>query len=436
LTELFQGPRILVPALENALSPDPEVLTFGCRLNSFESEIIRKHACAAGLEDAVVLNTCAVTGEAVRDARKAVRRARREHPTAEIIVTGCGAQISPELFAAMPEVDRVIGNAEKLQAESYVSLEIPRPRVEVAPVSELREIAPQLIAGIAGRTRAFVQVQNGCDHSCTFCIIPQGRGASRSVPIEQAVLQVQLLVAGGHREVVLTGVDATSYGSDLPGRPALGDLAAGILEGVPELDRLRLSSVDVAELDDTLLGLIAEEPRFTPYLHLSLQSGDDLILKRMKRRHSRAQAVEACAQLRGLRPDILFGADLIAGFPTESDEMFDRSEALIDDCGLSFLHVFPYSPREGTPAARLPELPRPVVKERAARLRAAGARSLARSLDGLVGSEQEVLVERDGKGRIASFAEAEVPAGVAAPGDLLAVRIEGHDGTRLSTQAI
>ena len=349
----------------------PEIITFGCRLNSYESELMRGHATAAGLgDDVVIVHTCAVTAEAERQARQAIRRARREHPGARILVTGCSAQIEPARYAAMAEVDQVIGNDAKLQPALWRSLadrSSERARVVVDDIMALRETAHHLVDGLDGRTRAFVQVQNGCDHRCTFCIIPHGRGPSRSVPAGEVVAQTRHLVYGGYLEIVLTGVDLTSYGKDLPGQPTLGQLVRRLLKLVPGLPRLRLSSVDPAEVDPDLLALLADEPRLMPHVHLSVQSGDPLVLKRMKRRHSRDDVLELCARLRRERPEIAFGADLIAGFPTETDEMFERTLALIDEADLTYLHVFPYSPRERTPAARMPQLPAGVRRERAAR---------------------------------------------------------------------
>ena len=376
-----------------------EVITFGCRLNAYESEVIRAHA--AGLADTVIVNTCAVTAEAERQARQAIRRARRRAPGARIVVTGCAAQIDPARYAAMPEVDQVLGNAEKLRPESYAE---PGERVRVNDIMAVRETAAHLVTGFAGRARAFVQIQNGCDHRCTFCVIPYGRGPSRSVAMGEIAAQTRRLVAAGTREVVLTGVDLTAYGADLPGRPTLGQMARRLLAAVPELSRLRLSSIDVAEVDDALLRLIAEEPRLMPHLHLSLQAGDDLVLKRMKRRHGRAQALAFCDRVRAVRPDMVFGADLIAGFPTESEAMFRRTLDLVDEAGLTYLHVFPYSVRPGTPAARMPEVPVGVRKERAARLRAAGAARLRAFLADCVGRTVEVLVERAAEGRSEHYA--------------------------------
>ncbi|MEE9480855.1 MAG: tRNA (N(6)-L-threonylcarbamoyladenosine(37)-C(2))-methylthiotransferase MtaB [Kiloniellales bacterium] len=386
----------------NAPPAEPRVITFGCRLNAYESEVMRGHARAQGLSDAVIVNTCAVTKEAERQARQAIRRARRDHPGARIIVTGCAAQIDPAAYAAMPEVDQVVGNEEKLKAQTFAPGD--HPRVSVNDIMSVRETAGHLIHGFQGRTRAFVQVQQGCDHRCTFCIIPYGRGNSRSVPVGEVVAQVRALVAADTAEVVLTGVDITDFGKDLPGCPTLGQLARRILTLVPELPRLRLSSVDPLELDEDVLRLLAEEPRLMPHLHLSLQSGHDLILKRMKRRHLRADAVALCRRVRGLRPDVVFGADLIAGFPTESDAMFEATLSLVDDCGLTYLHVFPYSPRPGTPAARMPQVPAGLRKARAAQLRAAGAAAFARFLAGRIGATERVLVERPGFGHSEHFA--------------------------------
>lgn len=410
----------------------PRILTFGCRLNAYESEVMRGHAEAAGLDGAIIVNTCAVTGEAERQARQAIRKARRENPQAQIIVTGCAAQIDPEGFAAMDEVDRVIGNEEKLRAESFLSEDAPR--VLVNDIMAVTETAPQLIDGFAERTRAFVQVQQGCDHRCTFCIIPYGRGNSRSVPLGEVVRQVRALVEQGTAEVVLTGVDITSYGGDLPGRPALGQMLRRLLAQVPDLQRLRLSSLDAIELDPDLTRLIAEEPRLMPHLHLSLQAGDDMILKRMKRRHSRSEAVELCRELRELRPDIVFGADLIAGFPTETEAMFENSLKLVEDCGLTYLHVFPYSARQGTPAAKMPQVPVAVRKHRAARLRAAGDAALTRFLDSQIGRTASVLIEKqeaDGRllGRSETFAPVLLQSG--AIGAVIDVTIGGRDGDTL-----
>ena len=404
-----------------------EIVTFGCRLNAYESEVMRAHA--AHLDDAIIINTCAVTAEAERQARQAIRKARRRSPGARIIVTGCAAQIDPASFAAMPEVDRVIGNAEKLRPESFADGDCAR--VRVADIMAVRDTAGHLVAGFEGRARAFVQVQNGCDHRCTFCIIPYGRGPSRSVPMGAIAAQTRALVEAGYREIVLTGVDLTAYGADLPGRPTLGRMTRRLLDAVPELPRLRLSSIDVAEVDDALLRLIADEPRLMPHLHLSLQAGDDMVLKRMKRRHSRAQAIAFCETVRALRPEVAFGADLIAGFPTETEEMFARTLDLVDEAGLVYLHVFPFSARRGTPAARMPQLSRAVCKERAARLRAVGETALRAFLASCVGRTVEVLIERDGAGRSEQFAAVRLP-GDHAPGSLVAAEVSGIDGDTLT----
>jgi threonylcarbamoyladenosine tRNA methylthiotransferase MtaB len=375
---------------------DNEVITFGCRLNAFESEGIRRAARAAGLTGAVIVNTCAVTAEAERQARQAIRRAGRRDPGAKIIVTGCAAHLSPQDYARLPEVHRVLDNEAKLRAQSYLP--------EEAAVPDLIETAAHLVDGFDGKCRAFLQVQQGCDHRCTFCIIPYARGPSRSVPMGVIADQARLMVAGGYREIVLTGVDLTAYGVDLPGRPSLGQMVRRLLAAVPELPRLRLSSLDPAEIDSELWRLLGEETRLMPHMHLSLQAGDDLILKRMKRRHSRGEAVAVAQRARALRPEVALGADLIAGFPTETEEMFRHSLDLIGECGLAFVHVFPYSARAGTPAARMPQLPASVVKERAARLRAAARTTLAAELSARVGSETEVLIERPGMGRAAFYA--------------------------------
>jgi threonylcarbamoyladenosine tRNA methylthiotransferase MtaB len=402
--------------------PQTEIITFGCRLNAFESEAIRRAAEAAGLSGAIIVNTCAVTAEAERQARQAIRRARRGHPEATIIVTGCAAEIAPERYAALPEVDRVLGNWAKLQPQSYLP--------EGATPVDLAETACHLVDGFEGKSRAFLQVQQGCDHRCTFCIIPYARGPSRSVPMGLVADQARRLVAAGYREIVLTGVDLTAYGADLPGRPSLGQMVRRLLAAVPELDRLRLSSLDPAEIDAELWDLLAEEKRLMPHLHLSLQAGDDLILKRMKRRHSRAQAIALAERARALRPEVALGADLIAGFPTETEEMFRRSLDLVAECGLTFVHVFPYSARPGTPAARMPRLPNPLVKERAARLRAAGATVLAAELRSRVGSETDVLVERPGMGRAEFYAAVRFTA-LSDTGSVRRMRLAGSDGNSL-----
>jgi len=405
---------------------DVEVLTLGCRLNAYESEAMRALASEAALGNAVIINTCAVTNEAVRQARQTIRRARRERPDAEIIVTGCAAQIDPESFAAMPEVSRVIGNAEKMRPETFAPA--PHARVEVADIMAVRETASHLIDGFSERTRAYVQVQNGCDHRCTFCIIPYGRGNSRSAPAGDVVAQIRRLAANGVPEVVLTGVDLTSWGGDLPGQPQLGALVARILKLVPDLPMLRLSSLDAIEMDEQLFELVTQNERVAPYLHLSLQHGDDLILKRMKRRHSRAQAIELCQRLKAARPEIALGADLIAGFPTETEEHFANLLSIVDECGLAYVHAFPFSPRQGTPAARMPQLDRPLVKERAAKLREASAAALARHLDAWIGREAVGIIEREGFARLPDF----TPVHVQRAGDgFQRLRFTAHDGQHL-----
>jgi threonylcarbamoyladenosine tRNA methylthiotransferase MtaB len=412
-----------------------DVVTFGCRLNAAESEVIRREAERAGLRDTVVVNTCAVTAEAVRQARQTIRALRRERPQAKIVVTGCAAQTEPQTFAMMTEADRVLGNTDKLSADAWRRTRADfgladAPKTVVNDVMAVKEAAAHLIEGFAGRARAFVQVQNGCDHRCTFCIIPYGRGNSRSVPMGAVVADVRRLVANGYGEIVLTGVDITSYGADLPGRPKLGVLVRQILKHVPELKRLRLSSIDSVEADRDLIDAFADDGRLMPHLHLSLQAGDDLILKRMKRRHLRKDAVAFCGALRRLRPDIVFGADMIAGFPTETDEMFENSLALVEECGLTHLHVFPFSPRLGTPAARMPQLARAIVKERAARLRERGALALRRHLDAEVGASRRVLIESHEQGRTEQF----TPIRLAAPGEpgaIVELKVAGHDGRQL-----
>ncbi len=414
---------------------EPRLITLGCRLNAYESEVMRRHAISAGIDNAVVVNTCAVTGEAVRQAMQAIRRARRENPKARIIVTGCAAQTEPERFARMAEVDHVIGNGEKSKAETWDALAIgATERVRVDDIMSVRETAGHLIDGFGTRARAFVQVQNGCDHRCTFCIIPFGRGPSRSVPAGVIVRQIRRLVEQGYGEIILTGVDITSYGADLPGDMRLGRLVRQILTHLPELPRLRLSSIDQVEADADLLAALAEESRLMPHLHLSLQAGDDMILKRMKRRHLRDDAIRFCAEARRLRPDIAFGGDLIAGFPTETEAMFQQSLDLVDACGLAYLHVFPFSPRPGTPAARMPQVTRATVKERAARLRAKGADALVRHLAGHIGRVQPVLMERGGIGRTADFAEVEI-TGVET-GTMLTARILRAGRERLTGEVV
>ena len=405
----------------------PDIVTFGCRLNAFESEVIRDRA--AGLDDAIIFNTCAVTKEAERQARQAIRKVRRKRPGAKIIVTGCAAQVNADAFASMPEVDRVIGNAEKLTKSAYHS----ERQILVGDIMAVQETAGHLVEGFEGRTRAFVQVQQGCDHRCTFCIIPYGRGNCRSAPIGEITNQVRTLAENGYSEIVLTGVDITSYGADLPGQPSLGQMMRRLLAQVPELQRLRLSSIDCIEIDDDLMRLIETEPRLMPHFHLSLQAGDDLILKRMKRRHSRDDAIAICDTIRARRPDVVFGADLIAGFPTETEAMFQQSLNLIDECGLTWLHVFPYSTRPGTPAALMPQVPGKIRRERAAQLRQAGEAAATRFLDGLVGATATVLVEQNSTGRTEHFAP--VRSDDKLPdGSLATLRIMSREGDALKGQ--
>jgi len=414
----------------------PTVITLGCRLNTYESEVMRRHAQEAGLGDAVIVNTCAVTSEAVRGARQAIRRAARENPGAPILVTGCAAQTDPGAFAAMPEVTRVIGNHDKMKAETWKPADLlgGEEKVRVNDIMSVRETAAHLIDGMEGRARAYVQVQNGCDHRCTFCIIPYGRGNSRSVPAGEVVAQVRALVASGHHEVVLTGVDLTSWGADLPGTPQLGNLVQRLLKLVPDLRQLRISSIDAIEMDEALLEAMTD-PRLAPYLHLSLQHGDNLILKRMKRRHSREDAIQLTERLRTLRPDIALGADIIAGFPTETEAHFENSLRLVEECGLSFLHAFPYSPRPGTPAARMPQLAKPLVKERAARLREAGEAAQRRHFARHAGQVREALVERGSMARLSDFTQVKLiwpdGAGSDTAGRVLRVQITGHDDKQL-----
>jgi threonylcarbamoyladenosine tRNA methylthiotransferase MtaB len=419
-----------------------DVVTFGCRLNAFESEVIRREAQLAGIDDTIVINSCAVTNEAVAQARQSIRRLKRERPNVRVVVTGCAAQTQPEMFAGMPEVDRVLGNDDKLRGEAWratrtafdntASFGIDHDeKIAVADIMAVTEMAPHLVDGFqTGLPRVFVQVQNGCDHRCTFCIIPYGRGNSRSVPMGAVVEQVRALVERGHAEIVLTGVDLTSYGAGLPGAPKLGMLTKQILRHVPEVKRLRISSIDSIEADRDLLDVIADDVRLMPHLHLSLQSGDDMILKRMKRRHLRQDAIDFCAQVRRLRPDIALGADIIAGFPTETEEMFARSQDLVGECGLTFLHVFPYSKRPGTPAARMPQVPGSEIKERAKRLRATGEAALRKRLQSEIGATREVLIESATAGRTEHF----IPVAVAGEtaGAVKRLAITGHDGARLT----
>jgi threonylcarbamoyladenosine tRNA methylthiotransferase MtaB len=407
------------------------IINFGCRLNAYEGEAMAEHAEHAGLNGTIIINSCAVTGEAVRQARQTIRKARRENPEARIVVTGCAAQTDPAAFSAMDEVDHVIGNDEKMRPSTFASLATGESeRVIVNDIMSVRETAHHLVKGFGTRARAYVQIQNGCDHRCTFCIIPYGRGNSRSVPAGDVVDQILSLVERGFREVVLTGVDITSYGPDLPGEMTLGKLVRKILKLVPELPRLRLSSIDTIEADDVLMHTIAEEERLMPHLHLSLQSGDDMILKRMKRRHLRAHSVAFCEEVRRLRPDIVFGADIIAGFPTETEDMFENSVRLVEDCGLTFLHVFPFSPRPGTPAARMPQVDRPIVRKRSERLRNVGSTALNRYLASCTGRRIEVLTEKDNTGRTPHFAEIALDQPVAS-GRLVRASVTGFDSGRL-----
>ena len=419
-----------------------EIVTFGCRLNAFESEVMAREAESAGLSDTVIINSCAVTNEAVAQARQSIRRIRRERPGARIVVTGCAAQTQAAMFADMAEVDRVLGNADKMSGEAWrttralldtkAALGIEKSeKIAVADIMAVKEMAPHLVSGFkSGLPRAFVQVQNGCDHRCTFCIIPYGRGNSRSVPMGAVVDQVRALVENDHSEIVLTGVDLTSYGGDLPGAPRLGQLVKQILRHVPELRRLRISSIDSIEADHDLLDVIADDARLMPHLHLPLQSGDDMILKRMKRRHSRRDAIEFCSQARRLRPDIAFGADIIAGFPTETEAMFARSLDLVDECDLTFLHVFPYSKRPGTPAARMPQVAGDIIKDRARRLRASGEVALQRRLRSEIGKTRDILVESATQGRTEHFLPVAMEG--APPGSVHRLVVNGHDGARLT----
>lgn len=416
-----------------------DVLTLGCRLNTVESEAMRQSAQAAGHKNTIIVNTCAVTGEAVRQARQTIRKAKRNNPGAKVVVTGCAAQIEPETFAAMDEVDLVLGNEAKTAPATWSGLSFDVPgKLHVTDIMRVKETAPAFTDGFGDRTRAFVEVQNGCDHRCTFCIIPYGRGNARSVPMGIAVDQIKKLVDQGYAEIVLTGVDLTSYGPDLPGSPKLGDLVQQILRHVPDLARLRLSSIDSIEADPALIDAVTSDLRLMPHLHLSLQAGDDMILKRMKRRHLRDDAIRFCEDMRAARPDIIYGADIIAGFPTETEAMFENSLELVDDCGLTFLHVFPFSPRQGTPAAKMPQVDRATIKARAERLRDKGREALAKHLATQCGTTQPVLIERvaDGlaRGRIPAYTEVAIPVSGNGPqtGSIVSVTITGHEGQRLA----
>lgn len=419
-------------SVRNSSDSDTQLITLGCRLNTYESEVIRNHIHASELGQTLVVNTCAVTQEAVRQARQTIRRAHRDNPDVPIVVTGCAAQIDPDMFAEMPEVTRVVGNHEKLQAETWTpALFHGENKIKVNDIMSVKDTAAHLIDGMEGRARAYIQIQNGCDHRCTFCIIPYGRGNARSVPAGEVVAMVRRLVDTGHYEVVLTGVDLTSWGQDLPGQPPLGNLVQRILKLVPDLPQLRISSIDAIEIDYALFDAVSD-PRVAPFMHLSLQHGDDLILKRMKRRHNRDQAIELANRLRSARPDIAIGADLIAGFPTESEDAFARSVQLVDECDIAFLHVFPFSPRPGTPAARMPQLGRTVVKERAARLRSAGHAASVRHLSKHVGTDAIALVERDDRGRLSDFTPIQIrgsePLEAGRP---ITIRVTGHQDAAL-----
>ncbi len=413
----------------------PVFSNHGCRLNAYEVEAMKDLAGQAGLENAIVVNTCAVTAEAVRKGRQDIRKLRKAHPEARLIVTGCAAQTEPDTFAKMDEVDAVIGNTEKMRRETWQGLAADfigeTEAVQVDDIMSVTETAGHLIDGFGTRSRAYVQVQNGCDHRCTFCIIPFGRGPSRSVPAGEVVNQIRRLVEQGYAEVVLTGVDMTSYGSDLPGNQSLGALVRQVLRHVPDLRRLRLSPFDQVEIDADLLTAIADEPRLMPHLHLSMQAGADLTLKRMKRRHLRADAIRFCAEARRLRPDVTFGADLIAGFPTETEAMFQETLAIVDECGLTYLHVFPFSPRQGTPAARMPQVAAAAIKERAARLRAKGEARLQQYLRKQIGCTVDVLMERPNIGRTPQFAEVRFDNDPAPTGTITRTKIADSDGRRL-----
>src|ERR1700722_1381714 len=433
-------------SIRHCLRPSPdmsvEIVTFGCRLNAFESEVVARAAENAGLTDTIIINSCAVTNEAVAQARQSIRRLKRERPSARIVVTGCAAQTQAGMFAGMAEVDRVLGNDDKMRGDAWRAARVAldhaatfgveaSEKIAVADIMAVREMAPHLVDGFQkGLPRVFVQVQNGCDHRCTFCIIPYGRGNSRSVPMGAVVDQVRALVARGHAEIVLTGVDLTSYGADLPGALRLGQLTKQILRHVPELKRLRISSIDSIEVDKDLLDVIADDERLMPHLHLSLQSGDNLILKRMKRRHSRNDAIDFCAQVRRLRPDIALGADIIAGFPTETEEMFARSQDLVGECGLTFLHVFPYSPRPSTPASRMPQVAGHMIRQRAGRLRAAGEAALQRRLQSEIGASREILIESTRQGRTEHFLPVAISGEI--PGTVWTFVVKGSDGGRLT----
>lgn len=410
------------------LKTSVEIVTFGCRLNIYESQVMADLTAQAGLKNAIIFNSCAVTNESERQLRQSIRRARRENPDKKIIVTGCAAQIRPEFYGGMPEVDQVIGNQEKLKPETFLTGDTAS--ILVSDIMEAQETASHLVAGFDGQTRAFVQVQNGCDHRCTFCTIPYGRGNSRSIPIGVIVEQVRQFVKNGYKEVVITGVDITSYGHDLPGQPTLGQMMRRLLALVPDLPRLRLSSVDPVEIDDDVFQLLKDEPRLMPHLHISLQAGDDLILKRMKRRHLRQDILTFCARARSVRPDVVFGADIIAGFPTEDEDRFLNTLNIVGDAGLTYVHTFPYSPRPGTPAARMPQVDKKDIKSRAKRLRDVSDGALATYLKTQIGQRVEVLVEQDNQGRTPYFAPVKLQEGYKV-GDIVLVDIMSAEADHL-----
>lgn len=402
-----------------------EVVTFGCRLNTYESEVIKNNLALSNLENVVVFNTCAVTKEAERQAKQAIRHHKKHNPDSKIIVTGCAVQANPAMFSGMDEIDKILGNEEKMRPEYY---SLDSERVLVNDIMSIKETALHLVEHFEGKSRAFIQVQNGCNHRCTFCIIPYGRGNSRSVPVGAIVNQVRVLVEQNYQEIVMTGVDVTSYGPDLPGEPTFAQMLKRVLFAVPELKRLRLSSIDVAEIDDELFELMAYEKRLMPHFHISLQAGDNMILKRMKRRHNRDQVIEFCHKLRGIRPDVAFGADIIAGFPTETDEMFENTKKLIAEAELQYLHVFPYSPRPETPAARMPQVEKSIRKERARVLRAEGEAELTRFFDKHIGSEASILVESENKGHTENFIPVKFLSDIPSNSIISSKLQNGHDG--------
>jgi len=415
-----------------------KIVTFGCRLNTYESEVMRKFVEDSS-DDVIVFNTCAVTAEAERQARQAIRKARRENPSIKIIVTGCSAQVSPDTYAKMPEVDRVLGNDDKLKADNFRFAAFDTEKAIVNDIMSVKETAGHLISNFQGKSRAFIQVQNGCDHRCTFCIIPYGRGNSRSVPVGDIVNQTRVLVESGYQEIVLTGVDITAYGADLPGKPKLGEMVKRLLALVPDIKRLRISSIDSVEVDDDLLQLVENEPRLMPHFHLSLQAGDNLILKRMKRRHLREDAIHICKEFKRRRPDIVFGADLIAGFPTETEEMFQNTLRIVDECDLTYLHVFPYSQRPGTPAARMPQVASEVIKDRAKRLREVGQQKELAFLKSNIGKMANVLVESDSLGRTEHFCPVDltqVPQALKVEGQIISLKISDIKNYNLTCEGI